>query len=161
MRMGKVVIIMGSKNDVEWSGKIESALRKFGIDVVMRVSSAHKTPLKCLDVIRECEKEGVVFITVAGRSNALSGFVDAQTPSPVIACPPYSEKFSGSDIFSSLRMPSAVAPLVILEPEGAALAAAKILGLRDGDIYQSVKTYQDEIRKRLEEDDSEVASGKR
>ena len=27
---------------------------------------------------------------------------------PVIACPPYSEKFGGADIYSSLRVPSGI-----------------------------------------------------
>jgi len=43
----------------------------------------------------------------------------------VIACPPYSEAFGGADVYSSLRMPKGVAPLVVLEPEGAALAAGR------------------------------------
>jgi len=98
----------------------------------------------------------VVFITVAGRSDALSGFTDSQTFCPVIACPPYSEKFGGMDILSSLRMPSGVAPMVIIEPERAALAAAKILGLVDGKIQDRVKEYQEGMKKSLEEDDSEV-----
>lgn len=105
------------------------------------------------------EKEGVVFITVAGRSNALSGFVDAQTHCPVIACPPYSERFGGADIFSNLRMPSSVAPLVVLEPEAAALAAAKIIGLVDKDIMAKVKAYQDKARESLYRDDKEAAGG--
>ena len=72
-----------------------------------------------------------MFVTVAGRSNALSGFFDPQVTSPVIACPPPSDAFGGADLWSSLRMPSGVAPLVVLEPANAALAAAKILGLAD------------------------------
>ena len=50
---------------------------------------------------------------------------------PVIACPPISDAFGGADVFSSLRMPSGVAPALVLEPEAAALLAAKILGRRD------------------------------
>jgi len=65
---------------------------------------------------------------VAGRSNALSGFLDAQVTAPVIACPPASEAFGGMDILSSLRMPRGVAPLVVLEPENAALAACQDAG---------------------------------
>ena len=73
----------------------------------------------------------VMYTTIAGRSNALGGLVDATVTAPVITCPPYSEAFGGSDVFSSLRMPGGVAPLLILEPANAALAAAKILGLSD------------------------------
>ena len=35
------------------------------------------------------------------------------------------------DLLSSVRMPGGVAPLLVLEPEGAALAAAKILAIGD------------------------------
>jgi 5-(carboxyamino)imidazole ribonucleotide mutase len=154
--MGKVVIIMGSKGDLEWSRRIVKALDGFGIESVLRVASAHKVPLKCYELIKEYEKEGVVFITVAGRSNALSGFTDAQTYCPVIACPPYSDKFSGADIYSSLRMPSAVAPMVVLDPENAALATAKILGLTDSQIQEKVKEYQNTAKANLENDDNEI-----
>jgi 5-(carboxyamino)imidazole ribonucleotide mutase len=154
--MSKVVIIMGSKSDEKWSRKIVEALDGFGIESVLRIASAHKVPLKCYELIKDYEKENVVFITIAGRSNALSGFTDAQTFCPVIACPPYSDKFSGADIYSSLRMPSAVAPMVVLEPENAALAAAKILGLTDEQIQEKVKEYQNAAKTALEKDDKEV-----
>ena len=158
--MSKAVIIMGSKSDLKWSQRIAEALERFGVKSILRVASAHKVPLKCYDLIKEYEREKVVFITVAGRSNALSGFTDAQTYCPVIACPPYSEKFGGTDIFSSLRMPSAVAPMVVLEPENAALAAAKILGLQDKQVQERVKAYQSRLRESLEKDDQEVQSDK-
>ncbi|HOJ92743.1 MAG TPA: 5-(carboxyamino)imidazole ribonucleotide mutase, partial [Dictyoglomaceae bacterium] len=73
----KVVIIMGSKGDLEWCKRISNTLEFFEVPYTMRVASAHKVPLKVLDIIKEYEKEDVVFITVAGRSNALSGFTDA------------------------------------------------------------------------------------
>lgn len=157
--MGKVVIIMGSKSDIKWSKRIAEVLNGFGIKSVLRIASAHKVPLKCYELIKEYEKEDVVFVTVAGRSNALSGFADAQTCCPVIACPPYSDKFSGGDIYSSLRMPSAVAPMVVLEPANAALAAAKILGLADKRIQEKIKEYQTSVRKALEKDDRDIQDG--
>ena len=154
--MANVVIIMGSKGDLEWSQRIAAALGELGIESVLRIASAHKTPSKCLEIIKQYEKEDVVFITVAGRSNALSGFADAQTSCPVIACPPASDKFGGADIYSSLRMPSAVAPLVVLEPENAALAAAKILGLQDKKIREKVKNRQNSARAEIEKADREL-----
>lgn len=157
--MSKVIIIMGSKGDLEWSKRIAKALDGLGVKSVLRIASAHKVPLKCYELIKEYEKEDVVFITVAGRSNALSGFTDAQTHCPVIACPPYSDKFGGGDIYSSLRMPSAVAPMVVLEPDNAALAAAKILGLRDESIQVKIREYQDVTKESLEKDDQEVQNG--
>jgi len=152
----KVVIIMGSRSDLEWSKRIAETLDKLGVESALRVASAHKIPLKCYELIKEYERENVVFITVAGRSNALSGFTDAQTFCPVIACPPYSDKFAGVDIFSSLRMPSGVCPMVVLEPEQAALAAVKILALSDEGLQQKIKKYQEEKRRGIERDDKEV-----
>jgi len=152
-----VVIIIGSKVDIKWAEKIKTVLDIFGIDTVLRVASAHKTPQKCLEILKEYEqKNEVVFITIAGRSNALSGFVDAQTYHPVIACPPYSEKFSGADIYSSLRMPSGVAPMVVLEPEAAAIASAKILALRNPKIRDKIIEYQERLKRKIEEHDKEV-----
>ncbi len=156
--MNKVVIIMGSKADLEWSQKIASSLKGFEIEVKMYVASAHKIPLKCLEIIKGHEVENTVFITVAGRSNALSGFSDAQTHCPVIACPPYSDAFSGSDLFSSLRMPSGVAPLVILDPQNAALAAAKIFALSNEKLRNKVIEFQEAQRKKLLEDNEFVSA---
>lgn len=154
----KAVIIMGSKSDLEWSKKIVDALKDFGIESIIRIASAHKTPLKALEIIKEYEEEDVVFVTVAGRSNALSGFVDANTFRPVIACPPYSDKFAGMDILSTLRMPSGVSPLVVLEPEQAGLAVAKIFALKDKDLAEKVKLYQEEKRAEIDRDDVSITS---
>ena len=154
--MSKVIIIMGSKSDLEWSKKIAKHLDNFGINSRLHIASAHKVPLKCYELIKKYEKENVVFITVAGRSNALSGFADAQTHCPVIACPPYSEKFGGTDIYSSLRMPSGVAPMVITETENAALAAAKIFGLSDEKIRKKVIEYRNKMQEQLIKDDKEL-----
>ena len=131
--MSSVVILMGSKSDLPFVQKITAALDGFGISYVCRVASAHKSAAYLLDLLAQYEADShpKVYITVAGRSNALSGMVDANVAAPVIACPPYSEKFAGADIYSSLRMPSGVAPALVLEPAAAALLAAKILGLRD------------------------------
>ena len=84
----------------------------------------------CWKSSKNSKTEKVVYVTVAGRSNALSAFMDGNTTKPVIACPPYSEKFGGADIYSSLRVPSGIGCVVTIETEGAAIATAKILALR-------------------------------
>ncbi|MFN4226920.1 MAG: 5-(carboxyamino)imidazole ribonucleotide mutase [Candidatus Ratteibacteria bacterium] len=156
----KIVVIMGSKADIEWAKRVENKIKEFGVNVDLRIASAHKTPIKVLEIIKEYEKEDVVFITIAGRSNALSGFVDANTEKPVIACPPYNEKFSGFDIFSSLRMPSGVAPLVILEPEQAAIAAVKILSLKYTELSLKIKDFQEKMKEEIERQDKDLKNGK-
>ncbi|MCU0372312.1 MAG: AIR carboxylase family protein [Ignavibacteria bacterium] len=159
--MAKAVILMGSKGDIDWSEKIAKSLGELGIGSVLRIASAHKVPLKCYELIKEYEKENVVFVTVAGRSNALSGFSDAQTHCPVIACPPYGDKYAGNDIYSSLRMPSGVAPMVVTEAENAALAVAKIFGLTDENIRKKVLELQNKNRETLYKNDEEVKNGQR
>lgn len=141
-----VVILMGSKADAAHCQKIAEAAKGFGLEVITRVGSAHKTPEQVLAIVREHEAAPgpKVYITVAGRSNALSGFVDGAVAAPVIACPPPSEAFGGMDVLSSLRMPSAIAPAVVLDPANAALLAAKILGLQDVQVRERVRVYQKE-----------------
>jgi 5-(carboxyamino)imidazole ribonucleotide mutase/phosphoribosylaminoimidazole-succinocarboxamide synthase len=125
------VIIMGAAVDAPHCARIEAALSGFGIEVESRVASAHKTPAHLLSLLAAYEKEGRprVYITVAGLSNALSGFVDGAVDAPVISCPPPSQDFGGADIFSSIRLPPGIGPGFVLDPANAALLAAKILGL--------------------------------
>lgn len=146
----KVVVILGSEKDRGFIEPAIALLEKFEIEHDIRVGSAHKTPRKVLDIIEEhSREEGVVYLTVAGRSNALSGFVDANTNFPVVACPPYSDKFGGADIFSSLRMPSGVSPLVILDPENAALAVAKILAFKKHELSEKISSYQEKLKEKV------------
>ncbi len=146
-----VVIIMGSPSDEPVGQRITRALETFGIPWETHVASAHKTPHHLLGLLDryEADPRSKVYITVAGRSDALSGLVDAQVTAPVIACPPYSERFAGGDLLSSLRTPSGVAPAVVLEPENAALLAAKMLGLAEPDLRQGVQEAQEKQRRRL------------
>ena len=152
----KAVIIMGSEKDLEFCREVAKHLKQFGVDYVFRVASAHKTPENVLAVLKEFEKENIVYVTVAGRSNALSAFVDANTSKPVIACPPSSEKFGGADIFSTLRVPSGIGSVVTIEPEGAAIAVAKIFALSDKDLVQRVKEYQAGKKRELAKSDERV-----
>ena len=139
-----VVILMGSKADAAHCEKIAEAARQFGLEVIQRIGSAHKTPAHVTQLLAvyEADPRPKVYITIAGRSNALSGFTDGAVAAPVIACPPTSETFGGGDIYSSLRMPSGIAPAVVLEPANAALLAAKILALTDPDLRQRVRAFQ-------------------
>ncbi len=152
----KVVILMGSERDLDFCREIAKHLKTFTLDYEFHVASAHKTPEKVLEILREHEKDKVVYITVAGRSNALSAFVDANTTKPVIACPPYSEKYGGADIYSSLRVPSGVGSVVTIEPEAAAIAAAKIFAIEDREITKRVKEHQRTKQKEIEKADESV-----
>jgi 5-(carboxyamino)imidazole ribonucleotide mutase len=150
---GKAVIIMGSERDLEFCREIAKTLKALSVDYEFRVASAHKTPSKVLEILKEFEGEKVVYVTVAGRSNALSAFVDANTSKPVIACPPYSEKYGGADLFSSLRVPSGVGTVVTIEPEGAAIVVAKIFAVDDPKLEKAVRDYQSEKKKEIDRAD--------
>ncbi len=156
----EVVILMGSGRDLEFCREIAKHLKVLGLDYEFRVASAHKTPEKVLGILKEFEKEKVVYITVAGKSNALSAFVDAHTVKPVIACPPYSEKFGGADIYSSLRVPSGIGSVVTIEPEGAAVAAAKILAVEDQELAKRVREYQLTKKREIEKADESIKKSK-
>ena len=153
-----VIILMGSKSDAAHCEKIAAAARELGLEVSQRVASAHKTPEHALSILHNAEADPrpKVYITVAGSSNALSGFVDGSVSAPVIACPPASEAFGGADVFSSLRMPSGIAPAVVLDPGNAALLAAKILGLGDAGVRAKVMAQQQAQKDRILADDQEV-----
>lgn len=153
-----VVILMGSKADMEHCTKISNACKEFGLDTVLRIGSAHKTPEHAVSLLREYEADPrpKVYVTVAGRSNALSGFTDGSVSAPVIACPPPSESFGGADVYSSLRMPSGIAPAVVLEPVNAALLAAKIFGVTNAEVREQVRLSQKRAASKIIEDDASV-----
>ncbi len=123
-----------------------------------RVGSAHKTAAHVTQLLKAYETDPTpkVYITIAGRSNALSGFTDGAVKSPVIACPPPSESFGGADIYSSLRMPSGIAPAVVLEPANAALLAAKMIGLLDEEVQRKVIAFQHRNAETIVQDDQEI-----
>jgi 5-(carboxyamino)imidazole ribonucleotide mutase len=153
----QVIIIMGSKADLAHAQAVAKTLKALEISCQMRVCSAHKATRRLLQLLQEYEQTGpLVYITIAGRSNALSAVVDANTRYPVIACPPYSDRFGGMDILSSLRLPSGIASPTILEPEGAALLAAKMLALSDSQLAQRLDNYRQRLTTELEQADEEV-----
>lgn len=153
----KAVILMGSKADLDFGKEIKEKLKLFGIECELRIASAHKTPEHILKILREYENQEIVFVTIAGRSNALSGFVDANTVKPVIASPPIRENWI--DLFSSVRMPSGVAPMLVLEAENTALAVAKIFGLKYDKIKKAVEEYQKRKKEELIKADEEIGYG--
>lgn len=148
---GHVVIVMGSKSDMDHVQLIEQELDALGISHTERVASAHKSVRHLLDVLAHYEEsdDPIVYIAVAGRSNALGGMMDANTVRPVITCPPVSSAFGGADVYSSLRMPSGVAPMVVLDPGAAALAAAKILATSDRALAARIVARQAEMTQQI------------
>ncbi len=156
-----IVVLCGSEKDMPHANQIADAARNLGLGVAIRIASAHRTPAKALQIVHDVDELArrmpVVLVTVAGRSNALSGFCDPQNIVPVIACPPPSD--FANDVWSSLRMPSGVAPLYVCDPINAAVAAAKIIGLSTPEVAKAVAKFQEDARKKIEDADSSVCVG--
>ena len=127
----KTVIIMGSTSDEPHAKKITDKLDEYGIAWERHAASAHKEPLKVLEILNT-NKDGkdIVYITIAGRSNALSGFVAANSEFPTLRCPPFSDKADMLvNIHSTLQMPSNTPVLTVVDPGNCALAVKRIFGV--------------------------------
>jgi 5-(carboxyamino)imidazole ribonucleotide mutase len=125
-----VVIICGSESDFSFAEKIATPLReKFNVELF--AASAHKKPQRVLEILTEFDKKDrVVYVTIAGRSNALSGFVGANSRHVTVACPPFADKTDYLvNIHSTLQMPSKTPILTVIDPGNCALAVERILNL--------------------------------
>lgn len=149
----QVAIIMGSESD--WP-RLEVAwelLRNFGLDVGVRVLSAHRTPEDCVGFVREAEEAGVqVFIAAAGLAAHLPGVVAANTLRPVIGLPLAAGPLKGQDaLYSVVQMPPGVpvATVGIDNARNAALLAVEILALGDINLADKLRAYRLEQRQQV------------
>ena len=126
---GKVVLLLGSKADATHALKITEKLKNLQIPHETNIMSAHKNTREVLILLENLATEkNVILVTIAGRSNALSGVCAANSAHPVIACPPFTDKVDLIlNIQSSLQMPSQTPVLTIIDPENCALACERIL----------------------------------
>ena len=126
----KTVIIMGATSDEPHAKKITDRLDEYGIAWEQHAASAHKNPLKVLEILEANKDQAdIVYITIAGRSNALSGFVAANSEFPTLGCPPFSDKADMLvNIHSTLQMPSNTPVLYVIDPGNCALAVKRIFG---------------------------------
>jgi len=139
-----VPIIMGSGKDIDHARKIGNVLNDWQVEGEYRVCSAHKNSPYLMKMLEEYDSDtglSIVYITIAGRSDGLSGTVAGHTTRPVIGCPPYSEKYSGMSAISTFYMPSKASVLFVPEPENAALAAIRIFALSDERLANDLKDY--------------------
>ena len=130
-----VVILAGSVSDKSHVEKIKKCLKDKDIYSVAFFKSAHKNTQEVLNTLKEFNSRkdsNIVYVTVAGRSNALSGVVACNTHFPVIACPPFKDKMDMfTNINSTLQCPSKVPVLACLEPGNVAMAIKSIFNLCD------------------------------
>ena len=106
--MAKAAVVMGSKSDVNVVKSAVTALKSFGVEVEVRVISAHRTPDEAHEFAKNAAKNGIeVIICAAGKAAHLGGVIAAYTTLPVIGLPIKTDMMGGLDsLLSIVQMPS-------------------------------------------------------
>ncbi len=144
-----VPILMGSSDDKAHAMKIADILEDFGIKSEIYIASAHKVPELVVDIVEDFNKSGddIVYITIAGGSNGLSGMVSAISIHPVIACPPFkNESDYLTNVHSSTMYPGNTPSMLVINPKNAAHAAIRILALNNDGLRKKVARHITEIK---------------
>jgi phosphoribosylaminoimidazole carboxylase PurE protein len=133
-----VAVIMGSDSDLAVMQACVDTLKDFGIQPVVRVISAHRTPKVAAQFAQSAAKNGIkVIIAAAGMAAHLAGAIAAQTTLPVIGVPlAAKEGPAGLDaLLSTVQMPSGVPVATVAigkaGAKNAAILAIQILALSD------------------------------
>ena len=151
--MGKVLIIAGSVSDLDLVKKVEDVLKEFGVDYEIQIASAHREPIKVMDLVLKSDAD--VIIAIAGLSAALPGFVASFTTKPVIGLP-RDVKLGGLDaLLSMVQLPpgTPVGVVGIDNAKNAALLAIQILSLKDKELEEKVRRYRNllNVEKKIRE----------
>lgn len=145
-RINKVAIIMGSDSDLPIVKPGIELLKSFGIQIEVRILSAHRTPDHASEYARTARERGIgVIIGAAGKAAHLPGIIAAYTTLPVIGLPIKSSTLDGLDsLLSIVQMPKGipVATVAINGSENAALLAVQILTLGDEKLAEALKQYR-------------------
>ena len=145
----KVVFILGSKVDMDHAEKMTKPLHsEWGIAVEVIVASAHKVPRVVADLVEKNNSlEDLVYVTIAGRSNALSGVVAANSLHPVFACPPFADKVDMMvNLNSTLMMPSETPVITVIDPSNTVLAIARVFALKDAAVRAKVEKRMADVK---------------
>jgi phosphoribosylamine--glycine ligase len=160
-----VLILMGSDSDAPVMKAAVETLTELGITSEMTVASAHRSPERVMRLVREAPGRGVkVFIVGAGAAAHLAGVVAAHTILPVIGVPIDSSALKGLDaLLSTVQMPPGVpvATVSIGKPgaTNAAVLAAQILGVADGDVAARLEAYKKKLADKVEQAADRLAAG--
>lgn len=145
-----VSILMGSDSDLEVMKEAAKVFEEFEIPYSLCVLSAHRTPERLSEYIKEAESSGVeVFITGAGGAAHLPGVVASFTIKPVIGIPIKSSFLDGLDsLLSIVQMPKGipVATVGVNNAKNAGLLAMSILSLKYLDISDKLKEYRAKMK---------------
>lgn len=160
MMTPKVALIMGSDSDFEALKPCIKRLKAFGIETVVRVLSAHRTPDASKEFAANAEKEGFdCIIAAAGKAAHLPGVLAAFTTLPVIGIPIKSSTLDGMDsLFSIVQMPPGipVATVGINASDNAAILACQMLSLRYDYLGDKLKEMKEEMRVKVMEKDAKI-----
>jgi 5-(carboxyamino)imidazole ribonucleotide mutase len=129
---GRVAVIVGSSKDLDNAERAVKILKENGVDIDLKVLSAHRNPEELENYIKENDEEIDIYIAMAGMSAALPGFIASRTEKPVIGVPLAVGPLSGLDaLLSIVQMPKGVpvATVGIDMAENAAYLALRILKL--------------------------------
>lgn len=149
--MAKVLVIMGSKSDLDVASKAFSVLSRFGIGYEAVVSSAHRTPERTKSIIEGSDAD--VFIAVAGLSAALPGVVASFTLKPVIGVPVKGD-LNYDALLSIVQMPPGipVAAVGMGRADNAAVLAAEIIALKDPSVAAKLSEDRKSQAQKVEKD---------
>ncbi|MEA5016388.1 MAG: 5-(carboxyamino)imidazole ribonucleotide mutase [Candidatus Limiplasma sp.] len=149
--MKKVAVVMGSDSDLPVLGPCLETLKNLNIPFEAHVYSAHRCPQETAEFARSAAQKGFgVLIGAAGRAAHLAGALAAHSVLPVIGIPVRSGAMAGLDaLLSTAQMPEGipVATVAIDGARNAALLAAQILAVEDGEIRQKLLTMREDMRK--------------
>ena len=155
----KVAVIMGSKSDYPKLEDGINTLKDFGIEVLVRVLSAHRTPVELTECLAGLEGNTDVIIAAAGKAAHLPGVIAAQTLIPVIGLPIKSSTMDGLDsLLSMVQMPKGI-PVATMAIDGglnSALMAIQFMTLKYPELTAKLKDYRDEMAKKVLADDESL-----
>ena len=158
----KTAILMGSDSDWPILKPAVEVLKRFGIEPVVQVASAHRTPDKVRNFVAEAVKDGVgVFIVAAGAAAHLAGVVASYTTRPVIGVPINATPLNGMDaLLSTVQMPSGVpvATMAVNGAKNAAILAVEIFSVADPTLQQKLADYREEMVEGVEKKAARVAA---
>ncbi len=158
----KVLLIMGSDSDLSVMQEAADVLSQFGVSHEMRISSAHRSPVRTFELASQAADRGVkVIIAGAGMAAHLAGVVAAKTILPVIGVPMPGGSLNGVDaLYSTVQMPAGipVATMAIGKAgaKNAGLFAIQILALSDAELSNAISEYRIEMDNEVERKDQEL-----
>ena len=139
-------ILHDHKNIIPILKKCGEILDYLGVESELRVVSAHRTPDWLFEYAETAEERGIkVIIAGAGGAAHLPGMLAAKTILPIIGVPVPLEHLKGMDsLLSIVQMPRGVpvATVAIGGAENAAILAAEILAVQDGELRERLRNWR-------------------